>query len=32
MADADKNFVNKIIMGDESWCLAYGPKTKQQEF
>jgi len=32
MADADKNFFNKIITGDESWCLAYGPKTKRQEF
>ena len=30
MADADKNFFNKIIMGDETWCLAYDPKTKWQ--
>jgi hypothetical protein len=30
MADADKNFFNKIIMGDETWCFAYDPKTKQQ--
>jgi hypothetical protein len=28
MADADKNFFNKIIMGDETWCFAYDPKTK----
>jgi hypothetical protein len=30
MADADKNFFNKIITGDETWCFAYGPKTKRQ--
>jgi hypothetical protein len=30
MANADKNFLNKIIMGDETWCFAYDPKTKQQ--
>jgi hypothetical protein len=30
MADADKNFFNKIIMGDETWCFAYDPKTKRQ--
>ena len=30
MADADKNFLNKIITGDETWCLAYDPETKQQ--
>jgi hypothetical protein len=30
MADADKNFFNKIIMGDETWCFAYDTKTKQQ--
>ena len=28
MADADKHFLNKIIMGDETWCFAYDPKTK----
>jgi hypothetical protein len=27
--DAD-NFCNKIIMGDETWCFAYNPKTKRQ--
>jgi len=26
LADADKNFFNKIIMGDESCCFAYDPK------
>jgi len=30
MANADKNFFNTIIMGDETWCFAYDPKTKQQ--
>jgi len=30
MPDADKNFLNKIITGDETWCFAYGPETKRQ--
>jgi hypothetical protein len=30
MADADKHFFNKIIMGDETWCFAYDPETKPQ--
>jgi len=30
MADADKYFFNKIITGDETWCFAYDPKTKQK--
>jgi hypothetical protein len=30
MADAEENFFNKIIMGDETWCFAYDPKTKQE--
>jgi histone-lysine N-methyltransferase SETMAR len=30
MANADKNFFNKIIMGDETWCFAYDPETKRQ--
>ena len=30
MADADKNFLNKIITGDETWCFAYYPETKRQ--
>jgi hypothetical protein len=27
MADADKIFFNKIIMGDKTWCFSYGPET-----
>jgi len=30
MADADKSYFNKIITGDETWCFAYDPETKQQ--
>jgi len=30
MADADKHFFNKIIVGDETWCSAYDPKTKRE--
>jgi hypothetical protein len=30
MADADKNFFNEIIMGDETWCFACDPETKRQ--
>jgi hypothetical protein len=30
MADADKNFFNKIIMEDEIWCFAYDPERKRQ--
>ena len=30
MANADKNFLNKIITGDETWCFAYDPETKRQ--
>jgi hypothetical protein len=30
MANADKNFLNKIITEDESWCFAYDPETRQQ--
>jgi hypothetical protein len=30
MADADKNFFNKIISGDETWCLVFDPETKRQ--
>jgi hypothetical protein len=30
MADADTNFFNKIITGDETWCFVYDPKTKRQ--
>jgi hypothetical protein len=30
MANVDKHFLNKIVMGDETWCFAYDPKTKRQ--
>jgi hypothetical protein len=30
MADADKNFLHKIITGDETWCFAYDPETKRK--
>jgi hypothetical protein len=30
MADADKNFFNKIITGDDTWCFALDPETKRQ--
>jgi hypothetical protein len=30
MANADKNFLNKIITGDETWCFAYDPETKRR--
>jgi len=30
MADAEKNFLNKIITGDETWCFVYDPETKRQ--
>jgi hypothetical protein len=30
MADSDKIFFNKIITGDETWCLAYYPEIKRQ--
>jgi histone-lysine N-methyltransferase SETMAR len=29
-ADADRNFFNDIITGDEAWCFAYDSKTKRQ--
>ena len=32
LADANKNFVNKIITGDETWHFAYDPETKRQSF
>jgi hypothetical protein len=28
MTDADKSFLNKIIMGDETWCFVYDPERK----
>jgi histone-lysine N-methyltransferase SETMAR len=30
IADAAKNVFNKIITGDETWCFAYDPETKQR--
>ena len=30
MADADKNFLNNIIRGDETWCFVYDPEKKRQ--
>ena len=30
MAHADIIFLNKIIMGDETWCFACDPETKRQ--
>jgi hypothetical protein len=30
MANADNNFFNKIIVGDETWCFACDPETKRQ--
>jgi len=30
MDNADKNFFNKIILEDGTWCFAYDPKTKWQ--
>ena len=32
MADADKKFFNKIIMGDETWCFAHYPRNKAIKF
>src|SRR5213083_1825611 len=29
-ADADPNFLQNIVTGDESWCLEYDPETKRQ--
>jgi hypothetical protein len=30
MADADKNYFNKIITVDYTWCFAYDPETKRR--
>jgi hypothetical protein len=30
MANEDKNFFNKSITADETWCFAYDPETKRQ--
>jgi hypothetical protein len=29
ITDADKNFCNKIITGDEIWCFVFDPETKR---
>jgi len=31
MADEDKNFFNKIIVGDVTWCFAYYPEKKKKQ-
>jgi len=30
MINGDKNFLDKVITGDESWCFANDPETKRQ--
>ena len=30
MINGDKNVLDKVITGDESWCFAYDPETKRQ--
>ena len=30
MINGDKNFLDKVIIGDDSWCFAYDPETKRQ--
>jgi histone-lysine N-methyltransferase SETMAR len=29
-ADADSDFLKKIVTGDETWCFLYDPQTKRQ--
>lgn len=29
-ADANRNFLDSIVTGDESWCYQYDPETKRQ--
>ena len=30
MINGDKNFLDRVITGDESWCFVYDPETKRQ--
>jgi len=30
MINDNKNFLDKVITGDESWCFTYNPETKRQ--
>ena len=30
MTDSDSDFLNLIVVGDESWCYEYDPSTKRQ--
>ena len=30
MINGDKNILDKVITGDENWCIAYDPETKRQ--
>ena len=30
MIYGDKNFLDKVITGDDSWCFAYDPETKRR--
>jgi len=30
MINGDKNFLDKVITGDESRCFVYDPETKRQ--
>jgi len=30
MINSEKNFLDKVVTVDESWCFAYDPETKRQ--
>jgi [histone H3]-lysine36 N-dimethyltransferase SETMAR len=30
LVDKDKNFLKRIVTGDETWCFMYDPQTKRQ--